>query len=276
MKKKPIELPAIITSCISAWCLTGTAAVLKNNYNYTELEFMREQNFALFLSVFVITAAVFFLIALKTEGLDKLVLLITSFLYAFACIVKSPNINIYIGFILLMAAVVYYVSDSVFTAWLLSNRSTFMLLGILALFFIAFVGGITAVRYLTYSTPGFDFGIFAQMFNYMKEIGIPYTTCERNILLSHFEIHLSPIYYLMLPFYILFPSPITLQILQAVIVASGIIPLYLLCRHYRFTNKMIVAAAACYAFYPGLSSACFYDLHENCFLAPHTLADIYA
>lgn len=41
------------------------------------------------------------------------------------------------------------------------------------------------------------------------------TTCERDRVLSHFAVHVSPIYYLFLPFYALFPSPVTLEVLQA-------------------------------------------------------------
>ena len=41
-----------------------------------------------------------------------------------------------------------------------------------------------------------------------------------------------PIYYLLLPFYCLSPVPATLQILQAVVIASALIPLWKLDRHY--------------------------------------------
>lgn len=47
------------------------------------------------------------------------------------------------------------------------------------------------------------------------------TTCERDRVLSHFAVHVSPIYYLFLPFYALFPLPVTLEVLQALLLASG-------------------------------------------------------
>lgn len=61
-----------------------------------------------------------------------------------------------------------------------------------------------AMRYYKLSTPAFDFGIFAQMFENMKDGLGPVTTVERNYELSHFAVHFSPAYYLMLPFYMLF------------------------------------------------------------------------
>lgn len=68
-------------------------------------------------------------------------------------------------------------------------------------------GHIGCLRYLGYLAPNFDFGVFTQMFHNMRESFLPMTTCERNGLLSHFAVHISPVFYLLLPFYALFPSP---------------------------------------------------------------------
>ncbi len=127
---------------------------------------------------------------------------------------------------------------------------------------------ITCYRYLTFSSPNFDFGLFVNMFYNMKKTGLPLVTCERDVLLSHFAVHISPIYYLLLPFYTLFPSPLTLQIGQAVIVASGVFPTLLLSKHYRLSGKSTCALILIYALHPALSAGCFFDIHENCFLAP--------
>ena len=133
-------------------------------------------------------------------------------------------------------------------------------------------GGVIAVttclRYLTFSSPNFDFGLFVNMFHNMTETGLPIISCERDVLLSHFAVHLSPIYYLLLPFYAIFPSPLTLQIGQAVLVISGIIPAILLARHFKLSERTQIMVALIYAFYPATAMGCFYDFHENCFLLP--------
>lgn len=139
------------------------------------------------------------------------------------------------------------------------------------IFGVALAGGIgvfTVMRYCTFASPNFDFGLFCNMFHNMKERFLPLTTSERNMLLSHFAVHISPIYYLLLPFYMLFPSPITLQIAQALILASGILPVYLLARHYHLPYKYTALIALFYAAHPAVSAGCSYDLHENCFLLP--------
>jgi len=100
--------------------------------------------------------------------------------------------------------------------------------------FFVFISLWGIFRYLTFSCPTYDMGLFSQMFYNMKETGLPLTTLERDALLSHFKVHLSPIYYLMLPFYCIFPHPLTLQVLQAAVMASALIPLRLICKKRGF------------------------------------------
>ena len=130
------------------------------------------------------------------------------------------------------------------------------------------IGVTTCMRYLTFTSPNFDFGLFVNMYHNMTETGLPLISSERDVLLSHFVVHLSPIYYALLPVYALFPSAMTLQISQAVLVASGIIPAILIARHYQLSNGTQIVVALIYATFPVISMGCFYDFHENCFLLP--------
>ncbi len=142
---------------------------------------------------------------------------------------------------------------------------------IVLIFFLCFaigVGTLCVYRYLCYTTSCFDFGIFCQMYHYMVTHGTLQTTCERNYLLSHFAVHTSPIYYLLLPIFALFQSPITLLICQAIIVASGVIPLYLICKNFKFSNAVSVGLCALLVFSPSLITSTFFDFHENKFLVP--------
>ena len=150
----------------------------------------------------------------------------------------------------------------------LSNRALWLTACVLMLLMGGFIALITVLRYLIYAAPNFDFGIFVNMFHHMKETFSPTVSCERDRLLSHFAVHVSPIYYLILPFYCLFPSPVTLQIAQAVIVASGLIPLLAICRRKSLSQAACAVCCGIYALYPAFSGGCFYDIHENCFLLP--------
>ena len=132
----------------------------------------------------------------------------------------------------------------------------------------AFVSVWTVCRVWSFCAPTFDFTIFAQMFHSMKETGLPITTVERDGPLSHFAVHVSPIYYLMLPFYCLAPYPATLQVLQAAVLASALIPLWKLGRQHGLAPWQRCLVCLVLALYPAYSGGTSYDIHENAFLTP--------
>ena len=138
----------------------------------------------------------------------------------------------------------------------------------LAVAFFVFVSIWTVCRVCSFSTPTYDFGIFAQMFHSMKTTGLPITTVERDGALSHFAVHVSPIYYLLLPFYWIVPKPATLQVLQAAVLASSVIPLWLLGKHHNLKPWIRVGLCALLLLYPAFAGGTSYDIHENAFLTP--------
>lgn len=148
------------------------------------------------------------------------------------------------------------------------NRKYAWAVGAAAAAFFVLVGLWTACRVLSFSTPTFDFGIFAQMFHSMKTTGLPVTTVERDGALSHFAVHVSPIYYLLLPFYYIVPHPATLQVLQAAVLASAAIPLWLLGKHHNLKSGVRFLLCLLLLLYPAYAGGTSYDIHENAFLTP--------
>ena len=138
----------------------------------------------------------------------------------------------------------------------------------LAVLFFLLLSIWTVSRVESMSTPSYDFGLFSQMFHYMKTTGLPLTTLERDGLLSHFAVHVSPIYYLMLPFYCLAPKPETLQVLQAAVMASAVIPLWLIGKEKGLSGHARMLLCAVLLCMPAFGGGVSYDLHENCFLTP--------
>lgn len=151
-----------------------------------------------------------------------------------------------------------------------------LITGILAAVIFAVICVWTICRVLTFSSPTYDFGIFSQMFYYMKNTGLPLTTLERTGLLSHFDVHISPIYYLMLPIYWLFPSPVTLQVLQAAVIVSAVIPMWLIGKQRGLSGLQRTLICALLLLLPTTAGGAYYDLHENCFLLPLVLWLLYA
>ena len=142
-----------------------------------------------------------------------------------------------------------------------------MTVGLSVAFFLL-VSSWTVGRVFALCSPTYDFGIFSQMFYHMKESGLPMTTVERDGLLSHFAVHVSPIYYLLLPFYCLVPTPATLQVLQAAVVTSAVIPLWKIGTHHGLTGAQRMLICAVLLLYPAFAGGTGYDIHENCFLTP--------
>lgn len=136
----------------------------------------------------------------------------------------------------------------------------------IALGVFAFISVWTVARVNCMFVSTYDFGIFAQMFYNMKETGLPMTTLERDGWLSHFDVHVSPIYYLMLPFYMLVPTPATLQVLQAAVMASAAIPLWKIGKHHGLSGLQRMLLCAVLMVYPAYCGGAGYDIHENCFL----------
>lgn len=138
---------------------------------------------------------------------------------------------------------------------------------------IVTAGGI--VRMYSFNSSTFDYGLFAQMYEYMATDFTQNTTLERNVLMSHFAVHFSPAYYLLLPFYMIFRRPEFLLAAQAAVCFSGVIPVVLLCKRQRFNGLLTIIISGVFLCYPAFTGGCFYDFHENFFLVPFILWLLY-
>lgn len=151
-----------------------------------------------------------------------------------------------------------------------------IVIAVIAVAVTAFVCIVSWYRHMTYNTSCFDMGIFTQMFHSMRTDLTTNTTCERDYLLPHLNIHASYILYVLLPFYALFPGPVTLLIAQALISMSGVIPVVLIAKKRSFNGLFTVFISAVYIFNSGLLAPCFFHFHENCFLPALLMWLLYA
>ena len=209
-----------------------------------------------------------------TDGIERMLLAAVYTVLAFASLMASFSWPFFAGCVLVQVLVLGYAlwgwndgprngavrcrEDKRF-AWATAAAAV--------LFFLV-VAVWTACRVFSFSTPTFDFGIFAQMFHSMKTTGLPITTVERDGPLSHFAVHVSPVYYLLLPFYYIVPHPATLQVMQAVVLASAVIPLWKLGRHHNLHPGLRFLLCLLLLLYPAYAGGTSYDIHENAFLTP--------
>lgn len=226
----------------------------------------------------IITLINYLLSMIDLHNIDAVILFMSSLLTGLMMLIESNNIYltvITVAFVLFSTGFIikrfpYFIKGISFS----SKTGKLILLGLFLLTFI-YVGALVVLRYFLFKTPNFDFGIFSQMFYYMKETGMPMTTTERNYYLSHFAIHFSPIFYLILPIYIIFPHPVTLIVVQLLIVLSGAIPVYLICKNKKYSVFITVGIVSVFLLYPTMRSGLFYDFHENKFLTPLLLWLLY-
>lgn len=134
--------------------------------------------------------------------------------------------------------------------------------------YVVYLSIVVAYKVKTFDGSTFDIGIFSQMFHRMSTDLTAITTLERDRVLSHFAVHISPIFYLMLPFYKLFPHVETLEVLQIWVVFSAVVPLRLLLKKLNLSKSINSLIIAWFVLIPVMTTAGGYHLHENCFLVP--------
>ncbi|MBE6626249.1 MAG: DUF2079 domain-containing protein [Ruminococcaceae bacterium] len=274
--KSALSWERFICRIFAAWC-TFAAVTTFGEGNFYDITFARDTSLGVMLLWIVLLFAAYSVVnvLLVHFETDTWFLMGAATVCVIRWLVKYTGTGNSLLFALAVAVAyvlfaVYFVNrnDALFASLKLKKGTVWATVIIIGIFSGAVIGVVTCLRYITFAAPNFDFGLFCNMFYHMKETGLPIVSSERDVLMSHFAVHLSPIYYVLLPFYFIFPTPLTLQIGQAVIIASGVIPVMLLCRHFKLSGKVTVVMSLIYALYPALSTGCFYDLHENCFLAP--------
>ena len=265
-------VPEALQKLFLSWLLVSIFFLAKGGTSFTDRDFFLGINIPVFLSATVILFAV--LLIFKDKRITAWLMLSETLVYSVLAIVGFSNFGFAVGLCVVSGIVIYY-TDTDLIKLKLHRFVPWIFMGIMAALLTAFIGTLTCLYYKNHWTPNYDFGLFSQMFEYMKDTGLPLTTCERDRLLNHFAVHFSPIYYLILPVYLVFPNPCTLQIVQVFIVASGAMPLLLLCKHKGLSNTSCCAFSLIYALYPCFGGGCLYYLHENNFLPPLLLWFLY-
>lgn len=273
---RAVTLNQWIQAIGGVWCLLVSWLLLTREGDYADIAFAQDASLltlglGLVTGVLVIAAVNRLLPRLHVE---RYVFLFGVLLLCVLLVTRAVNLTkfyLYYAVMAVVACVLFYAAyhDVLrFPLLRVGRVGSAVTVGVLFLLMAAAIALVGTLRYVTFNTPNFDFGIFSHMFHHMRDSLQPLTTCERDQMMSHFAVHISPIYYVLLPFYAIFPSPVTLAIGQGVVIASGVIPLYLLARKLGLSNKIALLATMAYAAYPALSCGTLYDLHENCFLAP--------
>ncbi len=127
----------------------------------------------------------------------------------------------------------------------------------------------TILKFNSFNAYAWDLGIFNQsLWTTLHTDKFLFSTVELFINPSgvFFGTHFSPILFLVLPIYSLYPSPETLLIFQSFILALGAIPLYFFTRDTLNKRTLAVSFSIAYLFYPALHGVNSFDFHVQAFL----------
>ena len=269
----------IFAALCAGFCFGSFMTLVTTEVNYKDLSFISHMSLSVLLGA---TATVFVLlilvsVILKNKRLVPCGLLVSAVLFGSSLAFKGSELgnenteniymNIAVAFVMIFITAWICKGDKLnITSISLPKFAVWTTAGVGIVVFTVIVSAACIARYSAYMSHNFDFGIFTQMFENMRTTGLADTTVERNTLLSHFGVHFSPFYYLLLPFYMICPRPETLLVIQAAFVAIGVIPVVLICRHFKLSQSITVVISLMYFFFPSLANGCLYDFHENKFL----------
>jgi len=214
-----------------------------------------------FLDKFIIFYGIFYLSIFFTDY---------SFLFP-----KSPVLNIS-GF---TAGLIF----AIFIRWLVDKKTFFQsdavrclraiyktddkkILFYCIIFTFSFLSALSIARHMSFSSSAYDLGIFDQAIWNTLHGDILFSSLKNNTTLlgDHFE----PILFVFVPMYWLWPNVFVLLIVQSLLLASAIIPLYLIARDKLKEKLLIFAFIIAYILSKPMRGVAFSDFHPECFILP--------
>lgn len=278
----------IFAALCTGFCFGSFMTLITTDGSYKDISFIASISLSVLFGATLTVFALLVLVAviMKSNRLIPCALLVSAILFGSTlaykgCVLGDENasniyMNIAVGLVMFFITAWICKGDKLnITSIALPKFAVWTTAGVGIALFTIIVSTACIARYSAYFSHNFDFGIFTQMFENMRTTGLADTTVERNTLMSHFGVHFSPFYYLLLPFYMLCPRPETLLVIQAAFVAIGVIPVVLICKNLKLSNSITAVISIIYIFFPSLANGCLYDFHENKFLTVLILWALY-
>ena len=265
---------------IAAFCIASSVEIIMQKGVFNAISFVAGVNLLRFIMICLIVTPVLWALSviIKHGVLITYSLLCGALSLSLCMAFYMHDLYLSVGVLVVLIIIVRWLmtDDKLLLSEIkFGKKATLIYCIVLFVLSTAILGYCTVMRHYSYATSTYDFGIFTQMFENMRKTGLPITTLERNRVLSHFAVHFSPIYYLILPGYMIFQSPEYLLVMQAAVIAAGLFPLMGICRRLELGGKTTAAILSVYALMPAMSYAQFYDFHENAFLPLMILCTCY-
>lgn len=287
-------LDNLFARCIGIYFILSAVHILEarqNGINVSDMWQIFIQTYPLktlliwFVITFCFVSLLFYYFTIKSkitviisDVMDPVLLIAGTLFFSCSLMWRNDDFYMCIGVCLTAAVLIIYGTSKLKEKYInnIPVKVSVIAAALISLIVTGFVCVTAISKHSAFRTNSYDMGIFVQMYRSMTRNLTAVTTLERDIPLSHFYIHSSYIYYLLLPFYALFPSANTLIIAQVLMTVSGVIPIFLIAKNRNLKSIGILSACIIYLFSSGLLGPCYFDFHENAFLPPLLLWLMYA
>ena len=152
-------------------------------------------------------------------------------------------------------------------------KKTIFWLWIFIFLYVAVLGTVSSLRHYNFQTQAWDMGIFMQTFWNTTQGRLAQNSIEE--IPNHLGVHMSPLIFILMPGFFVFPSAYYLLIIQTLVLALGAWPLYLFAKKILGRDDFALLVSVGYLFYPSLHWINFFDFHPVAFLVPALLFAFY-
>lgn len=267
--KEAVTVEKVIVRIIMAWILTSLCFFIKSDGNYATALYAEEINTIMFFCYIVL-----FFLAFCALGLFKVFTWVETFgptilitVYGILSVGSDTDFAYVVGLMVMLAVAILYAINKT-RVFIDIKKSSYVniLYIIFTVLYMTVVGGISIFRHLSFNSGTEGLGVMMNVFHSLREgfVSLDWEHIKESV--AYLIDNFSPVYYIFLPVYIVAPSPITLLVLQVIMVISGLIPLVLLCRKFELSKTAMVAFGFLYVLYPAISCGCYTDLHESCLI----------
>ena len=275
MKAEPLIIRLLTAYALGSLVLL-LYALLRDDILFTDLSFMKSVGLAPALIVFAVFFVLLNLFALghKQLQMERVLLFCSMTLYFMLLGYFGYQIWFFLFLCIFIGVGAWYCfgRDAIS---LRPKVSLSRLVPALAVVWFVFFSVQTVLRYRSFGGDNYDMGVYSQMFYQMAEGNGPLTTVANYYEKSRFVADPSPILYLLLPLYMIFRSMTPYLILQAAALASGVVPLLLICKKRACSEATCLLSGLLYLLSAGIWTGIYYDFHEQSLLAPLLLWGLY-
>ncbi len=279
LENTPKITPRLVaTALLGAWFITAFFFSFSDK-SILDPEMVYTKSFGWFLGIWITLTGIMLAYGSISPKVVRVAAFVGTLIYCLRIAFTAWDNFLTVGLCAVMAFM-FWLTDLEWS-WLFkmnpSRKTQITLTAVLVALTGGFVLFLMLMGHRTYTAEaGNSTAVYHQMLWQMSKHFTPDTTLEFGETMSHFAAHVSPIFYLYLPFYMVIPSPVTLYVLQTAAVLSAVIPLSKIAKTKGLSNGTTVVLCLLLCLFPAMIGGASGGFHEYALLIPLLLWLIWA